>query len=408
MDHELSKAAPAQPTQGQASEQLPRLFVGGLKIGTTREQLADYFSKFGPIATVEICGSPNGRSKLFGYVTFLEASAVDRVLSETGLIFEECLIRVARAMNEETRRQHRESLLSNRVFLSGIPEDADVCSITNLVSRFGRVKCVTKMRLNNKNKLFCCVTLETVGQADLLLRHKTLPFRQAQVKVKKFTPKRANKPAAVDSEILSDDSSVYGEDEIDEEQFVPQDPDDRQGYWGTGAGIDSYLSKKQKRRIRLGKCKKLEAFLMEQQALQQFCQAQVDPYDQEGYFEIGYQEQAEYHQPSQSVPNTQFKKKKFEQQSHNGNSTRELVGGDSNMSGLQQSPKTTKSYPFMKYAGKRLLLQSAGVQRKEPARWELIDIALMQPKQLLSIVSTSCGPSRFADSMNLKFNLRLD
>lgn len=379
-------------------------------VHTTKEGLADYFGKFGNILNIEICGSPNGRSKLFGYITFQKESSIDLVLQEDSHVFEEKPIRVARAMDEETRRKYQEALVNNRIFLTSIPEDATPYEIADFVSKFGSIKYITKMRKNNKNRMFCCVTLETIGQAELLLRHKTLPFRKEYIKVKKFTTKNNRKTASSDSAVLSDTSSVYGEDEVGDELFVHhRECEDEFQNYAAGFCGPLYLSKKQKRRLRLKKTKEIEAFIQEQNYMNRISQYPFYDPSVDTYY---HSEPGRHCYEGASSPQSNLYVRETDMQlsKHPKSSSKQKVKAC--LPAIPEHPskqvKDAQNYPYIKYSQMRILLQGAPLQRNQPLRWDLVDITHMQSKELASLVSTGCSPSTFGDSMNLKFNLRLD
>jgi len=72
---------------GASAGRNKKLFVAGLSPSTSDETLLEYFSKFGPVteATVQKnrgTGEPRG----FGFVTFQDASSVDRVLEQSHML----------------------------------------------------------------------------------------------------------------------------------------------------------------------------------------------------------------------------------------------------------------------------------------------------------------------------------
>jgi RNA recognition motif-containing protein len=60
-----------------------RIFVGGLSLDTTDDELSDYFKKYGTITDyVVICDKVTGASRGFGFVTFEQLGIVDKIVSE--------------------------------------------------------------------------------------------------------------------------------------------------------------------------------------------------------------------------------------------------------------------------------------------------------------------------------------
>ena len=58
-----------------------KMFIGGLSWQTTPESIREYFSTFGELAEVMVMKDPaTRRSRGFGFVTFTDHLAVDKVL----------------------------------------------------------------------------------------------------------------------------------------------------------------------------------------------------------------------------------------------------------------------------------------------------------------------------------------
>jgi len=59
-----------------------KMFIGGLSWQTSPESLREYFSKYGEITEVMVMKDPTTRrSRGFGFVTFSDPAAVDKVLA---------------------------------------------------------------------------------------------------------------------------------------------------------------------------------------------------------------------------------------------------------------------------------------------------------------------------------------
>jgi len=68
-------------------ERIRKMFVGGLTIETTADDLKEHFGQFGTVVNAMIMNeAQTGRSRCFGFVTFDSEDAVDAVLARTHTI----------------------------------------------------------------------------------------------------------------------------------------------------------------------------------------------------------------------------------------------------------------------------------------------------------------------------------
>ena len=70
------------PDDGDIPNDPGKMFIGGLSWQTTPESIRLYFSNYGELAEVMVMKDPaTRRSRGFGFVTFSDPSAVDKVLA---------------------------------------------------------------------------------------------------------------------------------------------------------------------------------------------------------------------------------------------------------------------------------------------------------------------------------------
>lgn len=78
-----------------------KLFVGNLPFSTSDSELIRIFSEFGEIhEAVVIRDRATGRSKGFGFVTFLEESAAEAALAANGACLMDRPLKIQRASGE--------------------------------------------------------------------------------------------------------------------------------------------------------------------------------------------------------------------------------------------------------------------------------------------------------------------
>merc|ERR1719203_1879626 len=74
-------AAPAKKKpKAEKDEKLTTIFVGGLRKSTSEDKVAAHFAKYGQVDNVDIKRLPDGTSRGFAFVKFMEKEAVDKVI----------------------------------------------------------------------------------------------------------------------------------------------------------------------------------------------------------------------------------------------------------------------------------------------------------------------------------------
>jgi RNA recognition motif-containing protein len=80
-------AVPRDSGGGAPVERIRKMFVGGLTVETTADDLKEHFGQFGTVVNAMIMNdAQSGRSRGFGFVTFDSEDAIDAVLARTHTI----------------------------------------------------------------------------------------------------------------------------------------------------------------------------------------------------------------------------------------------------------------------------------------------------------------------------------
>merc|ERR1719433_2222463 len=66
--------------RAEKDEKVTTVFVGGLRKSTSEDKVAAHFAKFGQVDNVDIKRLPDGTSRGFAFVKFMEKEAVDKVI----------------------------------------------------------------------------------------------------------------------------------------------------------------------------------------------------------------------------------------------------------------------------------------------------------------------------------------
>ncbi|OIT06460.1 PREDICTED: heterogeneous nuclear ribonucleoprotein 1-like [Nicotiana attenuata] len=79
---EVKKTVPKENMQVKGASKTKKIFIGGLPLPLTEDELKEYFSSYGYVVEHQIMLDQNtGRSRGFGFVTFDNEEAVEKVLS---------------------------------------------------------------------------------------------------------------------------------------------------------------------------------------------------------------------------------------------------------------------------------------------------------------------------------------
>ena len=193
-----------------SSEQLRKIFIGGLNSETTEENLKGYFCRWGECVDVVVMRhSDTGRPRGFGFVTYETAESVDAVLNVESHILDGKKIDPKRAVAREQLLSSEPSIAkqedignhdSHRVFVGGLDgatneEDVRVCftQFCSHVTGYGGVNKIEIMRNkdNGKCRGFSFVTFESdtdivnkvCAEKYFKILNKTVEVRRAESKL---------------------------------------------------------------------------------------------------------------------------------------------------------------------------------------------------------------------------------
>ncbi|XP_057300341.1 heterogeneous nuclear ribonucleoprotein A/B-like [Hydractinia symbiolongicarpus] len=135
----------------QLSDDAGKIFVGGIPADATKETLTDYFSQFGEVSDcIIMVDNITGRSRGFGFVTFLEAITVNKVLGHLKHSINGKIVDAKRAVpkgpNQGTILRAM-GITSNRadrnpdckVFVGGVAQGTTESDLEQYFQEFGKV-----------------------------------------------------------------------------------------------------------------------------------------------------------------------------------------------------------------------------------------------------------------------------
>ncbi|XP_015773257.1 PREDICTED: protein boule-like [Acropora digitifera] len=93
-----------------------RIFVGGIAFNTTKDELQEFFSRYGAVRDSKIIRDPQGLSRGYGFVTFYREEDAKKVMNMGTIFFKEKRLNISEAYR-------RPQLLTKRpaVFASAPP-----------------------------------------------------------------------------------------------------------------------------------------------------------------------------------------------------------------------------------------------------------------------------------------------
>ncbi|KAI3860018.1 hypothetical protein MKW92_028800 [Papaver armeniacum] len=188
-----------------------KIFIGGLAKETTPLQFTKYFGKYGEITdSVIMKDRVSGQARGFGFVTYSDASVVDRVIEDTHVINGK-QVEIKRTIPKGTMGS--KDLKTKKIFVGGIPTSINEDEFSGFFSKFGEVKEHQIMRdhASTRSRGFGFITFDSEESVDnILSQGNKIEFAGAQVEIKKAEPKKSNPPLAPPRRFSNSRPSTYG------------------------------------------------------------------------------------------------------------------------------------------------------------------------------------------------------
>lgn len=145
------------------------VFVGGLILSATEEDLWDYFCFFGPIRSIDLPMGKNMQKKGFAFVHFLDFDSASRALNQTVHSILGKRVALRRGLDPEEASANTKKMQERKLFVSGFNKEADETSVFLLFRRYGKVTRILSPKGGIGERGFCYVVMADKSSYDHLV-----------------------------------------------------------------------------------------------------------------------------------------------------------------------------------------------------------------------------------------------
>ncbi|XP_052005584.1 LOW QUALITY PROTEIN: heterogeneous nuclear ribonucleoprotein A0, like [Xyrauchen texanus] len=175
------------------TNQLCKLFVGGLNVQTTDEGLRRHFEQYGQLTDcVVVMNQPLQRSRCFGFVTYSSTEEADAAMSGRPHVVDGNTVDLKRAVAREDAGRPEALAKVKKIFIGGLKDDIEDEHLSEYFCQFGAIEKaqVITDKDTGKKRGFGFVYFEDNDSADKAVVMKFHTVSGHKVEVKKALTKQ--------------------------------------------------------------------------------------------------------------------------------------------------------------------------------------------------------------------------
>lgn len=166
---------------------LRKLFVGGLSKETTKEEVKEYFSKFGEITDVIVNQTPQGFSKGFGFVTFAKAGDLDEAQKNRPHEINSRKLETKRATPKTDNISPRSTV--TKLFVKRLGESVTEDDLKDYFGQFGTIVSVEQKSWNGVKKDYATIEFDDYDAVDKIVLVGRHNIKDRRLEVRKMMSK---------------------------------------------------------------------------------------------------------------------------------------------------------------------------------------------------------------------------
>ncbi|XP_021568186.1 heterogeneous nuclear ribonucleoprotein A3-like isoform X2 [Carlito syrichta] len=154
------------------SEQLRKVFIGGLSFETKDDSLREHFEKWGPLTDrVGMRGPQTKRSRGFGSVTYSCVEDADAAMCARPHEVGGRVVEPKRAASRADSVKPGAHLTVKNIFVGGIKEDTEEYNLRDYFEKYGKIETMDVMedKQSGKKRGFAFVTFDDPDTVDKIV-----------------------------------------------------------------------------------------------------------------------------------------------------------------------------------------------------------------------------------------------